>query len=240
MQCDDRAGCDGVRCATDPAGAGAATAAASSQLASQLARRERRERRSAGRRAARTTRRLFNALLLHALLLETPVHTVAQRYGVSRGQLQQLQAASSQACGAVVLFCRSLRWDALATLLATFAERLEHGVQPELLDLMRCSDLQPHRARALYRQGCCSVLALARLGEAGVVRVLCDDLPFEGGDDGADGGGGGSGKGGGGSGLRNLRRHMRELGRRIYRDAARIVHADVQRQLHGLREGPRC
>ena len=124
-------------------------------------------------------RRFRAALALHELVNEHPLHEVADKFELAKGQLQSLQIQAGTFAGMVTTFCRKLTWKNLDMLLSQFQTRLEFGVQQELTELVKISLLNAHRARALYDKGFHN-LALVADGDVEVVaKVLRDAHPFQ-------------------------------------------------------------
>ncbi|XP_055086890.1 DNA polymerase theta [Periophthalmus magnuspinnatus] len=124
-------------------------------------------------------KRFFTTLVLHDLVNEVPLGTVASKYNCNRGQLQSLQQSASTYAGMVTVFCKRLGWYNLELLLSQYQTRLSFGVQRELVDLVRVSLLNATRARALYAQGLCTVAELARATVENVEKALRNAVPFK-------------------------------------------------------------
>ena len=78
----------------------------------------------------------------------------------------------------VTVFCQRLGWVHLELLLSQFASRLTFGVQRELVDLVRVSLLNGHRARIMYNAGLQTVAALANAEVMQVEALLKKAAPF--------------------------------------------------------------
>ncbi|XP_055014299.1 LOW QUALITY PROTEIN: DNA polymerase theta [Boleophthalmus pectinirostris] len=131
------------------------------------------------RRQMAIHKRFFTTLVLHDLVNEVPLGTVASKYNCNRGQLQSLQQSASTYAGMVTVFCKRLGWHNLELLLSQYQTRLSFGVQRELVDLVRVSLLNATRARALYAQGLCTVAELARATVENVQKALRNAVPFK-------------------------------------------------------------
>ncbi|XP_040891156.1 DNA polymerase theta [Toxotes jaculatrix] len=131
------------------------------------------------RRQMAIHKRFFTTLVLHDLVNEVPLGTVASKYNCNRGQLQSLQQSASTYAGMVTVFCKRLGWHNMELLLSQYQTRLSFGVQRELVDLVRVSLLNATRARALYAQGLCTVAELARATVADVEKALRNAVPFK-------------------------------------------------------------
>ena len=62
---------------------------------------------------------------------------VAAKYGATKGMLQGLQQAASTFAGMVTVFSAKLGWNNMELLVGQFQDRLEFGVQRELIQLCR-------------------------------------------------------------------------------------------------------
>ena len=71
---------------------------------------------------------------LHAVE-EVPLRVVSKKYGMSRGVLQRLQGDASTFCGMISAICYHLKWDYLHSLVSNYEDRLNFGVQPELVSV---------------------------------------------------------------------------------------------------------
>uniref|UniRef100_A0AAV2LMJ9 DNA polymerase theta n=1 Tax=Knipowitschia caucasica TaxID=637954 RepID=A0AAV2LMJ9_KNICA len=131
------------------------------------------------RRQMAIHKRFFTTLVLHDLVNEVPLGTVASKYNCNRGQLQSLQQSASTYAGMVTIFCKRLGWHNLELLLSQYQTRLSFGVQRELVDLVRVSILNATRARALFAQGLCTVAELARATVENVEKALRNAVPFK-------------------------------------------------------------
>ncbi|KAK7929427.1 hypothetical protein WMY93_005822 [Mugilogobius chulae] len=131
------------------------------------------------RRQMAIHKRFFTTLVLHDLVNEVPLGTVAPKYNCNRGQLQSLQQSASTYAGMVTVFCKRLGWHNLELLLSQYQTRLSFGVQRELVDLVRVSLLNATRARALYAHNLCTVAELARASVENVEKALRNAVPFK-------------------------------------------------------------
>lgn len=131
------------------------------------------------RRQMAVHKRFFTTLVLHDLVNEVPLWTVASKYNCNRGQLQSLQQSASTYAGMVTVFCKRLGWHNMELMLSQYQTRLSFGVQRELVDLVRVSLLNATRARALYAQGLCTVAELARATVSDVEKALRNAVPFK-------------------------------------------------------------
>jgi len=140
-------------------------------------------------------RRFVYGLMLHEMLQEVPLVRL-ERGEVNRGTLQALRSDARMFCGMMGVFCKHLKWMALARLIQGLSVRLEYGVGEELVGLCRIDPELMHalRARALFDAGFQGADELAVASVEDVARVLVKSMPFEAetkGEGGRGGGGGG-------------------------------------------------
>ena len=81
--------------------------------------------------------------------------------------------------GMVTAFCEKLGWNNLELLIGQFQDRLEFGVQRELIDLCRLTCLNGQRARVLFNAGVDSVAVLANSKIEDIENLLQNCAPFE-------------------------------------------------------------
>eukprot|EP00931_Biecheleriopsis_adriatica_P092095 TRINITY_DN6591_c0_g2_i1.p1 TRINITY_DN6591_c0_g2~~TRINITY_DN6591_c0_g2_i1.p1 ORF type:complete len:2016 (-),score=351.16 TRINITY_DN6591_c0_g2_i1:69-6116(-) len=121
--------------------------------------------------------RFYSALVLWALLHETPAPVLLRRFALGRGQLQQLQQASASFTHTVAVFCNRLQWYTLEALILSFQQRLALGVRLELVPLMQISGMDCTVARALYEHGFTTPVGVAGARPPEILRVLRKTLP---------------------------------------------------------------
>ncbi|XP_025201896.1 DNA polymerase theta isoform X2 [Melanaphis sacchari] len=124
-------------------------------------------------------RRFYTSLLLYDLINEVPINTVVLKYGTSKGLLQSLQQSSSTFAGMVTQFCKRLGWSSLELLISQFSERLQFGVQRQLVELLRLDCLNSITARALYNAGIQNIPELALADLRLVQRTLTKAIPYQ-------------------------------------------------------------
>lgn len=99
--------------------------------------------------------RLFLAKCVCEMLDERELYDVAEKYGLEMTFIQKLlercSGLGSQIQGFLELL--GVEYRGLAAAIAEFLPRLEQGVQPELLSLMKVSKMSRIRARALFHAG---------------------------------------------------------------------------------------
>ena len=93
--------------------------------------------------------------------------------------LQSLQQSCSTFAGMVTAFCGRLGWHNLELLLGQFQDRLQFGVQRELIDLCRLNCLNGQRARVLFNAGIDSIAVLANSNMPDIENLLQNCAPFE-------------------------------------------------------------
>lgn len=99
-------------------------------------------------------RRFYAALILYDLVNEVPFWKLEEKYVISRGSLQQLQTSSFTFAGMVHAFVNKLvrrihtrvitsqGWWDMEALIGHFMDRLNFGVQMELLPLMQIQNIK--------------------------------------------------------------------------------------------------
>ncbi|XP_040914250.1 helicase POLQ-like isoform X2 [Toxotes jaculatrix] len=112
-------------------------------------------------------RRMYLALVLFALLKETNVWNVAERFQLSRGFVQTLLSSSSAFCSCVLHFTEELEelWPFRA-LLTELTRRLSYCVKAELIPLMEVAGVMESRAKQLYNAGYKTLAHLANADPA--------------------------------------------------------------------------
>merc|ERR1712112_548605 len=114
--------------------------------------------------------RLYYALILLDLWQASPIHQVADKFQVSRGEVQSLMSSAASFSSSVLHFCQEIEefW-AYQELLEPFSRRLAHCCTPELLPLLDLPGVKVGRARQLYSAGYSSVAAVAKAEAADLV-----------------------------------------------------------------------
>ncbi|XP_053203640.1 DNA polymerase theta-like [Panonychus citri] len=122
--------------------------------------------------------RFYFALALSELVKEMPLRKVAEKFGIPRGELQSIQQNAAAFAGIITTFCQRLGYTNLGLIIGQYQDRLQFGVQRELVDLMGISVLTVDIARHLYKSGYVNVAALANSEVNQIERVLSDAEPF--------------------------------------------------------------
>uniref|UniRef100_A0A1B0CWL4 DNA polymerase theta n=1 Tax=Lutzomyia longipalpis TaxID=7200 RepID=A0A1B0CWL4_LUTLO len=130
-------------------------------------------------KALQIHKRFYTALALQELISEVPIGAVAAKYKCPRGLLQSLQQMAASFAAIVAAFCAALNWQLLAMIVSQFRERLFFGIHRDLVDLMRAPSINAKRARALFRAGIETLLALARMGTTQLAKILHDAACFD-------------------------------------------------------------
>ncbi|XP_068191167.1 helicase POLQ-like [Antennarius striatus] len=118
-------------------------------------------------------RRMYLALVLVALLKETNLWSVANRFQLSRGFVQTLLSSSSAFCSCVLHFTEELEefWPFKA-LLTVLMRRLSYCVKAELIPLMEVAGVMESRAKQLYNAGYKTLTHLANADPAVLSRTI--------------------------------------------------------------------
>ncbi|KAL6006246.1 hypothetical protein ACLOJK_040292 [Asimina triloba] len=103
---------------------------------------------------------------------EVSVVDVCESFKVSRGMVQALQENSGRFALMVSLFCERLGWHDLEGLVAKFQNRVSFGVRAEIVELTNIPYVKGSRARALYKAGLRSPLAIAEASISEIVKAL--------------------------------------------------------------------
>ncbi|XP_062411021.1 helicase POLQ-like [Sardina pilchardus] len=117
--------------------------------------------------------RLYLALVLQALLKETDLWSVAERFQLTRGFVQTLLSSSSAFCSCVLHFAEELEefWPFKALLLE-LTRRLTYCVQTELIPLMEVVGVMEARAKQLYNAGYKTLAHLANADPKDLVKSV--------------------------------------------------------------------
>lgn len=132
------------------------------------------------------------------MINEVPINIVVAKYGTSKGLLQSLQQSSSTFAGEITTiyylyifffnfilflgmvtqFCKRLGWSSLELLISQFSERLQFGVQRQLVELLRLDCLNSINARTLFNAGIQTIPELAIAELRLVQRTLSKAIPY--------------------------------------------------------------
>ncbi|KAG5835179.1 hypothetical protein ANANG_G00269390 [Anguilla anguilla] len=117
--------------------------------------------------------RLYLAMVLFSLLKETDLWSVADRFQLPRGFIQNLLSSASAFSSCVLHFTEELEefW-AYKALLTELTRRLTYCVQPELIPLMEVAGVLESRAKQLYNSGFKTLAHLANADPHVLVRNM--------------------------------------------------------------------
>ncbi|CAL9781603.1 unnamed protein product [Musa acuminata subsp. burmannicoides] len=122
----------------------------------------------------RVSKRFYVALMLSRLVQEVPVSDVCEAFRVARGMLQALQESAGRFALMVSVFCERLGWHDLQGLVAKFQNRVSFGVRAEIVELTTIPHVKGSRARALYKAGLRTPLAIAEASVTEIVKAMFD------------------------------------------------------------------
>ncbi|XP_073110579.1 helicase and polymerase-containing protein TEBICHI isoform X1 [Elaeis guineensis] len=131
----------------------------------------------------RVCRRFYVALMLLRLVQEVPISDVCESFKVARGMIQALQENAGRFALMVSLFCERLGWHDLEGLVAKFQNRVSFGVRAEIVELTAIPYVKGSRARALYKAGLRTPLAIAEANVYEIAKALFESSAWAGQDD---------------------------------------------------------
>lgn len=107
--------------------------------------------------------RFYLALALLDLWKAVPIHTVAFKFSLSRGEVQNLMSSAASFASSVLNFCQEIEefW-AYQELLEPFVKRLAHCSSPEMLPLLELPGVKAGRAKQLLQAGYSTLASLAK------------------------------------------------------------------------------
>ncbi|XVF35495.1 hypothetical protein REPUB_Repub18cG0150400 [Reevesia pubescens] len=120
----------------------------------------------------RVCKRFYVALILSRLVQEAPVGEVCEAFRVAKGMVQALQENAGRFASMVSVFCERLGWHDLEGLVAKFQNRVSFGVRAEIVELTTIPYVKGSRARALYKAGLRTPLAIAEASIPEIVKAL--------------------------------------------------------------------
>jgi DNA polymerase theta len=124
-------------------------------------------------------RHFFASLILYIIISEEPVFNVAETFGITRGELQQLQSSASMYASMITTFAHHLRWSAFRNIFKEFADRLSYGVQNDIIALVQIPLVTAFRARALYNAGYNCINSIAQANPEDLEQHLTKVQPFQ-------------------------------------------------------------
>ncbi|KAK6249105.1 hypothetical protein QUC31_020670 [Theobroma cacao] len=120
----------------------------------------------------RVCKRFYVALILSRLVQEAPVGEVCEAFRVAKGMVQALQENAGRFASMVSVFCERLGWHDLEGLVAKFQNRVSFGVRAEIVELTTIPYVKGSRARALYKAGLRTPLAIAEASIPEIFKAL--------------------------------------------------------------------
>jgi len=144
---------------------------------------------------ARIYRRFYAALQLRDLCNEMPIHSVARKYDIPRGIVQNLAQTCQGFAAGMIKFCERMQWGALAAVLDHFSDRLKAGKQfkfvisflptscgsvlitatgakSDLLALAQITFIKSRTARVFWENGYKSVASIAAADTKDLLPIL--------------------------------------------------------------------
>lgn len=139
---------------------------------------------------ARIYRRAYTSLQLRDICNEMPVHDIALRYNVPRGQIQGLAQSCHGFAAGMIKFCERMGsgFSLLGAVLEHMCDRLRAGARADLLDLAKVTFVKSRMARLLWENGFRSVrmVAEARIEDIIPVMMLAQRKKISAGDQAAE------------------------------------------------------
>ncbi|KYO42730.1 helicase POLQ-like isoform X2 [Alligator mississippiensis] len=117
--------------------------------------------------------RLYLSFVLYALLKDTNVWMVSEKFNLSRGYVQNLLNSAATFCSCVLHFCEELEefW-VYKALLTELTKRLTYCVKAELIPLMEVAGVLEARAKQLYNAGYKTLAHLANANPEILVKMI--------------------------------------------------------------------
>ncbi|KAJ8678685.1 hypothetical protein QAD02_014472 [Eretmocerus hayati] len=111
----------------------------------------------------RTLHRFYVTLMLHELWNQASIFSVAEKYQVNRGNIQNLLSQSATFSSSVARFCQELEefW-AFRDLFTIFGQKLTYCCAAELEPLMELPYVKVGRAKQLYKAGYKTLQSIAK------------------------------------------------------------------------------
>uniref|UniRef100_A0A0D3HTH3 Helicase and polymerase-containing protein TEBICHI n=1 Tax=Oryza barthii TaxID=65489 RepID=A0A0D3HTH3_9ORYZ len=124
--------------------------------------------------ALRVSKRFYVALMLSRLAQEIPVTDVCEAFKVARGMIQALQENAGRFAS------MRLGWHDLEGLVAKFQNRVCFGVRAEIAELTSIPFVKGSRARALYKSGLRTPVAIAEASIPEIAKALFESSTWSG------------------------------------------------------------
>nr|XP_036585735.1 DNA polymerase theta subunit [Colletotrichum truncatum]KAF6795786.1 DNA polymerase theta subunit [Colletotrichum truncatum] len=125
----------------------------------------------------RVHRRFYLALQLRDLCNEIPIHTVARKYDVPRGAVQNLSQTCHGFAAGMIKFCEHMGWCIMSAALDHFSDRLRAGAKSDLLALAQITFVKSRTARVFWENGFRSVAAIANADPKELLPILMQAQP---------------------------------------------------------------
>ena len=122
----------------------------------------------------RTYRRAYACLQLRDLCNEVPIHDIALRYGVPRGQVQNLAQTCHGFAAGMIKFCERMgsSFSLLGAVLEYMMDRLRAGARADLLEMAQVTFVKSRMARLFWESGFKSVRMLAEARVEDLVPIM--------------------------------------------------------------------
>ncbi|NWY37077.1 HELQ Helicase, partial [Sylvia atricapilla] len=117
--------------------------------------------------------RLYLTFVLYALLKETNIWSVSEKFNMSRGYVQNLLSSAASFASCLLHFCEELEefW-VYKALLTELTKKLTYCVKTELIPLMEVAGVLEARAKQLYNAGYKTLAHLANANPETLVRMI--------------------------------------------------------------------
>ncbi|NXR38621.1 HELQ Helicase, partial [Zosterops hypoxanthus] len=117
--------------------------------------------------------RLYLTFVLYALLKETNIWSVSEKFNMSRGYVQNLLSSAASFASCLLHFCEELEefW-VYKALLTELTKQLTYCVKTELIPLMEVAGVLEARAKQLYNAGYKTLAHLANANPETLVRMI--------------------------------------------------------------------
>ncbi|XP_029799776.1 helicase POLQ-like isoform X4 [Suricata suricatta] len=117
--------------------------------------------------------RLYLSFVLYALLKETNIWSVSEKFNMPRGYIQSLLTGAATFSSCVLHFCEELEefW-VYKALLVELTKKLTYCVKAELIPLMEVTGVLEGRAKQLYNAGYKSLTHLANADPEVLIRTI--------------------------------------------------------------------
>ncbi|RKF57540.1 DNA polymerase theta [Golovinomyces cichoracearum] len=122
--------------------------------------------------SARIYRRFYTALQLRDLCNEVPIYSVARKYEIPRGNVQNLAQTCQGFAAGMIKFCERMEWGALGAILDHYRDRLKAGAKCDLLALAEVKYIKSKTARIFWDNGFKTVGALAAADIPEILTIL--------------------------------------------------------------------